>query len=109
MLRYGHVPEGFSAERVGDMKCRIADMRCKEVINVCNGCRLGFVNDVEVDTVSGLVKAIVIPGPFRFFGLFGREDDFVIPWQCITRIGDDIILIEADEHKFRVRRDKRRL
>ena len=29
------------------------------------------------------------------FGLFGRKDDFVIPWNRICRIGPDIILVEA--------------
>ena len=30
----------------------------------------------------------------RFFGLFGRGEEFYIPWECIQRIGDDIILID---------------
>ena len=30
------------------MQCRIRDLRCKEVINICDGCRLGFVGDVDV-------------------------------------------------------------
>ena len=28
-------------------------------------------------------------------GLLGREDDYVIPWGCIARIGGDIILVDA--------------
>lgn len=78
------------------MQCRISDLRCKEVINICDGCRLGFVNDVELNTVTGQVIAIVIPGPCRFFGLFGRGEDYVVNWNCITRIGEDIILVEYD-------------
>ena len=38
--------------------------------------------------------AIVVYGPCRFFGLFGRGEEFYIPWECIQRIGDDIILID---------------
>ncbi len=75
--------------------CRIVDLRLKEVINIHDGCRLGFVNDVEVDTCCGKVVSIVVPGPSRFFGLFGREEDYVIPWDDIKRIGEDIILIEC--------------
>jgi len=77
------------------MNCRIADFRCKEVINICDGLRLGFVSDVLVNTATGQVVAVVIPGPFKFLGLFGREDDFVIPWECIRRVGDDIVLVEV--------------
>lgn len=76
------------------MRCRIVDLKCKEVINVCDGLRLGFVNDVILNAATGQVLALVVPGPCRFFGLFGREDDYVVPWECVKRIGDDIILIE---------------
>ena len=76
------------------MQCRIRDLRCKEVINICDGCRLGFVSDVDVKVPEGQVVAIVVNGPCRFFGLFGRGEEFYIPWECIQRIGDDIILID---------------
>jgi sporulation protein YlmC with PRC-barrel domain len=49
--------------------------------------------------------AIVVPGPCRILGLFWREDDFIIPWECIKRIGDDIILIEVSGP---FKREKRR-
>ncbi|MDR3729543.1 MAG: PRC-barrel domain-containing protein, partial [Oscillospiraceae bacterium] len=47
-------------------------MRRKEVINICDGCRLGYVADVDVKIPEGQVLAIVVLGPCRFFGLFGR-------------------------------------
>lgn len=89
------------------MQCRIVDLRCKEVININDGTRLGYVNDVEVNIMTGVIVAIVIPGPAKFFGLFGHEDDFVIPWECIARIGDDIILVHGDYDNHRVRRERR--
>ena len=76
------------------MQCRIRDFRCKEVINVCDGCRLGYVSDLDVVVPEGRVVAIIVYGPGRFFGLFGRGEEFYIPWECIQRIGDDIILID---------------
>lgn len=89
------------------MHCRITDLRCKEVINVCEGCRIGFVNDVVIDILTGHVVAIVIPGKCRFFGLFGRLDDFVVPWDCIRRIGDDIILVDIELERIRTPRERR--
>ena len=73
------------------MHCRIVDLRCKEVINLDDGCRLGFVNDVEIDASCGRVVAIVVPG---HAGIFSKGNDIVIPWECVHRIGDDIILVE---------------
>ena len=88
------------------MGTRVTDLRCKEVINVTDGLRLGFVSDVEILLPEGKVLALVVPGPCRFFGLFGRKDDFVILWNCIRRIGSDIILVELEPDKCRVPRPK---
>lgn len=77
------------------MQSRMADLRCKEVINVCDGARLGFVDDVIVEAGSGKLTAIVVPGPAKCLGLFGREEDYIIPWECIVKMGDDIILAEV--------------
>ena len=76
------------------MQCRIADFRYKEVINICSGERLGYVSDVEFNVSDGHIVALIVPGPCRFFGLFGREDDYIIPWECIERIGEDIVLVK---------------
>jgi len=69
-------------------------MRYKEVINICDGARLGFVADVDMKLPEGQICAIIVYGPYRFFGLFGRGEEYYIPWECIQRIGDDIILID---------------
>ncbi len=76
------------------MGMRVTQLQCKEVICIADGQRLGFVTDVEVEVPGGNVVAIVVPGPCHFLGLFGRKDDFVIPWRCIKKIGPDIILVD---------------
>ena len=50
------------------MGTRVTELRCKEVINITDGQRLGFVSDVEVQLPEGKVLALVVPGPCRFFG-----------------------------------------
>ena len=88
------------------MSMNFTQLQCKEVICVADGRRLGFVCDVEIDSPEGCVKAIIVPGPCRFLGLFGRKDDYVIPWQCIRRIGPDIILVEVKPEDCCVPRHK---
>ena len=90
------------------MQCRLQDLRRKEVINICDGCRLGFVGDVDIKVPEGQVAAIVVFGPCRFFGLFGRDSDYVIPWSSIKKIGGDIILVEVCAEKVRRPRVKRK-
>ena len=75
------------------MKCSIADMRNKEVINLQDGTRLGFVGDVEIDTENAKLTTIIIYGRSRLFGLLGRTDDIMIPWENIDVIGDETILV----------------
>ena len=84
------------------MECRntVGDLRCREVINICDGCRLGFVNDVQINLSNGCVCALLVPGKAKWFGMFGRSGDWVIPWNCIRNIGDDIILVEVSCPEF---------
>lgn len=76
-----------------DMDTRIADLRYKEVISVEDGTRYGYAGDMEIDLETGRVKALIVPGRRRFFGLLGREEDKYIPWDTISRFGEDIILV----------------
>ncbi len=86
------------------MSMRFTQLQCKEVICVSDGRRLGFVEDVLVEVPEGKVCALVVPGPCRYFGVVGRGDDFVIPWQCIRHIGPDIVLVETKPDECRVKR-----
>ena len=88
------------------MGVRVTELHCKEVINVCDGYRFGFIGDVMLELPEGKVIAIVVPGPCKFFGLFGRKVDFVIPWNCIRRIGSDIVLVEIEPNQCRTPRPK---
>ena len=75
------------------MLCRITDMHEKEVINICDGMRLGCVDDVEVDTCTAQLVAIVIRGRSKLFGLLGGDEDIVIGWKEIEVIGEQTILV----------------
>ena len=79
---------------------RLCDLREKEVINTCNCRRLGCVVDLIVDMNKGCVQAIVVPGPGRFGGLFGHDSEFIILFECICKVGPDIILVDICEEKF---------
>lgn len=79
------------------MVCRLEELRNKEVININNGNCLGTVDDVEINTKTAVVVCIVIYGRCKFFGLFGREDDIIIPWKEIRVIGEDAILVCIDQ------------
>ena len=77
------------------MSINFTDLQCKEVICVSTGQRLGFVSDVRIDVPEGNICAIVVPCPCRFLSLSGRNDDYIIPWDAIKKIGPDIVLVDV--------------
>lgn len=74
---------------------RFSDLRCKEVINITDGARLGYVNDLDLEPDCGRILSLIVPGRCRLFGLLSAGEDYVIPWQSIRRIGADIILVDV--------------
>ena len=75
------------------MVCRISTLCDKEVVNINNGCRLGCIDDVEVNMDTAQICAVVIYGRARLFGLLGRCEDTVIRWEDISLIGEDTVLV----------------
>lgn len=84
---------------------RMYDLRQKEVINTNDGARYGFVSDLVIDEVEGKIKALIVPGPGRVLGVFGRDQEYRIPWNKIKKIGEDIILVECETGKVLVECD----
>lgn len=88
------------------MFVRLADLKEKQVVCVKDGVILGFVNDCEIDTGTGRLVSLVIYGKKRVFGLFGRDNDHRVPWECIDVIGEDSILVTYDSGVSPSRRSK---
>lgn len=86
------------------MKCTLAELKNKEIINIKNGARLGYVDDLEFDTDDASIKSFIIYGRARLFGLLGRDDDIILTCDDIEIIGVDTVLISADEAKLMKRR-----
>lgn len=84
-----------------------SEMRYKEVIDLKSGQRLGFVCDAEIDPADGRILSLIVPGQGRAGGLLGREDDYVLAWDSISRLGNDIILVDLEKEPGRRRREKR--
>lgn len=70
------------------------DFKKKEVININDGKRLGFVQDVCADLESGKITSIIVPGGNKIMNMFSNENDIVIEWKNIKCIGDEVILVD---------------
>lgn len=75
---------------------KASDLREKEIVNVNDGSRLGHIADIEVNLQEGRIDAIVIPGPGRILGFFGKNEDYIIRWENIVKIGVHVVLVELN-------------
>lgn len=75
--------------------CSINELKAKEIINIHDGARLGSLADIELDLETGRLVSIIVPGPYKLMGFLGKEDDLVIKWEDIKKIGDDVIIIDS--------------
>ena len=91
------------------MSAKFTQLQCKEVICIRDGRRLGFIGDILVEVPDGKVTAVVVPGPGKLLGMAGPREDFIIPWDCIRKIGPDIVLVDAEPDKCRASRPKKGL
>ncbi len=76
------------------MKHKGLDFKHKEVINIVDGKRLGFVQDVTANLETGTITSIIVPGSTKLFNFLTSGNEIVIPWNKVKCIGDDLILVE---------------
>ena len=70
------------------------ELRCKEVVNVVDGRKLGHIVDIIFDLPTGQITGLVVPGDKNFWNVFKGGSEIFIPYHQICKIGDDTILVE---------------
>ena len=75
------------------MEISYNELRQKEVVNVLCGKRMGRITDLIFSTNTKKILGIVVPSEHK---LFRQREDFFIPWENISKIGDDVILVSIN-------------
>ncbi len=75
------------------MLCSLEDLRKKEVIDITTGERLGYIDDLQLDTDGRSIRGYLIYGR-RLFRLIRREEDVLIPCDNVRVYGKDVLLVE---------------
>lgn len=70
------------------------DLRCKEVINIVDGTRLGHIIDVVISLPTGNICGLVVPGNKSIFCFLKGGNELFIPFSQVCKIGEDTILVE---------------
>jgi YlmC/YmxH family sporulation protein len=76
---------------------RISEFQIKDVVNVADGKKLGNISDIEISIGTGKIEAIIISGNGKILGFFGKDEEIIIPWRNILKIGEDVILVKYKE------------
>ncbi len=71
---------------------RISDIMDKEVINIKNGKKMGYINDIDLDINEGRVKSFNILGDTRNFFSRGIDEEIVL-FSDILKVGCDTIIV----------------
>jgi len=77
-----------------------AELRKKEIINLCDGARLGCASDFEFDKCSAQITGLIIEKGSGFLGL-GESETIVIPWCRVECIGEDTILVKYQSQELK--------
>ena len=69
------------------------DLCSMEVINLCDGGKLGYPSALELCAEDGRITALILPKDCGLFG-FAKTERYRIPWCRIECIGEDAILVK---------------
>ena len=71
---------------------RLSDLQDKDVVDLKSGIKVGNIIDIKID-MNGTVTSLILERK-RFSKLFMSNDEVDIPFNKITKIGEDVILIK---------------
>lgn len=76
------------------MELSFCELRAKEVVNICDGKKMGNIIDLIFDANCARITGLVVPGEKTLLNFFKSSNDIFIPYNRIRKIGTDIILVE---------------
>ncbi len=88
------------------MELSFCDLRAKEVVNMCDGKKLGNIIDLIFDSTCARITGLVVPCEKSFLSFLKNNNDIFIPYRCIRKIGTDIILVELTQVNAMSKADK---
>ncbi|MCT4594669.1 MAG: YlmC/YmxH family sporulation protein [Anaeromicrobium sp.] len=78
---------------------RLSELGGKEIVNLTDGARLGMLGecDLLINEKTGKIKAILVPDYKSQFSFFYDRNFLEVPWECVKKIGNDMIIVELEE------------
>jgi len=79
---------------------RISEFQTKDVVNISDGRKLGNIGDIEINLETGKIETIIIGYSGKLLGFFGKDEEIIIPWNQIVKVGEDVILVRHQNQQY---------
>ena len=77
------------------MEVSFLELKAKQVINTVDGKCLGHITDIIFDVATARTLGFIVPNcSGGFFSFFKSEKNLFIPFDCVCKIGVDVVLVE---------------
>lgn len=75
---------------------RLSELIGKEIIDFEQGIKLSAIDrcDLLFDEQTGKISSLLVPFKHDFMNVFRENKAYILQWQDIKKIGDEIIIIE---------------
>ena len=70
---------------------RLSDLQNKDVLNYTDGKVIGKIIDVEI--TDGKINKLIVEKYKFIISMFTSHNEIEIPWENISKIGEDVILV----------------
>ena len=77
------------------MLCNMEELCRKEVINICNGNRIGYIRDVNIETETAQICSLIVE-PVGFVLFKKKHSNHCIPWNAVRIIGKETVLVQYE-------------
>lgn len=71
---------------------RLSELQNKSIINVTNGKMIGSIIDIDIND-TGVSSGIIVEKTKFLISKFSSSGEFIIKWNQIEKIGEDVILV----------------
>ena len=74
---------------------KFQELQKKDVVSINDGVKLGKIYDLEINVQSGAIEKIIIQENLKLSNLFSSSNCIELPFDCIDKIGEEVIIVKA--------------
>lgn len=79
------------------MDYTFCELREREIVNVTDGKKLGKLTDMAFS--CGKIVGMIVPSEKKILKNLTGSENLFIPFGCVLKIGDDVILVDLHNDK----------